>query len=214
MSVETVTRDGVTTVVGVTDKSLAGAPSFVESGHMFPADLPAADARAAADTAVAALGAVGLTHGVAHTELRLTPAGPRVVEVNPRPAGNQITELVRRVTGVDLPMAYARLALGERPDTTPVDTGVRSAAIAFLLPPRAGTVDAITGTDRLAGDPCVVDWAVKPAGHHAGEANSNNTYLGHVMTVDTEGPGARARAEELIGALDVRYVDQLAGAAA
>ncbi|MFC5945357.1 ATP-grasp domain-containing protein [Micromonospora harpali] len=214
VSVETVTCDGVTTVVGVTDKSLAGAPAFVESGHMFPADLPATDARAVADAAVAALAAVGLTHGVAHTELRLTPAGPRVVEVNPRPAGNQITELVRRVTGIDLPMAYARLALGERPDTTPVDTGVRSAAIVFLLPPRAGTVDAITGTDVPAADLSVVDWAVKPAGHRTGDASSNNSYLGHVMTVDTDGPGARARAEAHVAALAVRYADQLAGAAA
>ncbi|WP_428962378.1 ATP-grasp domain-containing protein [Micromonospora fluostatini] len=211
VSVETVTLAGATTVVGATGKRLAGAPWFVESGHDFPADLPPATARAAADTAVAALAAVGLDHGVAHTELRLTPAGPRVVEINPRPAGNQITELVRRVTGVDLPMAYAQLALGERPDLTPTDTGVRSAAIAFLLPPRAGTVAAITGTDRLAVDRRVVDHAVKPAGHRTDDASSNNSYLGHVTTVDTTGAGALAAAEELVAGLGVRYADELAG---
>ncbi|MEU6073867.1 ATP-grasp domain-containing protein [Micromonospora sp. NPDC047074] len=222
VSVETVTVPAavaggsapVTTVVGVTGKSLAGEPWFVESGHLFPADLGRDLVRAAADTAVAALAAVGLDHGVVHTELRLTPAGPRVIEINPRPAGNQITELVRRVTGIDLPMAYAQLALGERPDLTPTDTGVRSAAIAFLLPPRAGTVTEITGTDRLAGDPRVVDHAVRPAGYRSGDATDNNSYLGHVATVDTTGAGALAAAEELVAGLTVRYADDLAGAVA
>ena len=40
VSVEAVTIDGRTTVIGVTDKSLAGPPAFVESAHMFPAALP------------------------------------------------------------------------------------------------------------------------------------------------------------------------------
>lgn len=147
---------------------------------------------------------------MAHTELRLTAAGPRVVEINPRPAGNQITELVRRTTGVDLPMVYARLAVGEQPEVTVADTGVRSAAIAFLLPSRAGTVAGIDGVTALAAAPDVVDWAVKPTGHRTGDAVSNNDYLGHVMTVDTTGPGARARADELVAGLGVRYADELA----
>ncbi len=55
---------------------------------------------------------------------------------------------------------------------------------------------------------------MKPAGHRAGDAVSNNTYLGHVMTVDTTGLGARARAEELVAGLRVRYADEFAGALA
>ncbi|MEO3781162.1 hypothetical protein ABGB16_31075 [Micromonospora sp. B11E3] len=146
--------------------------------------------------------------------MRLTPAGPRVIEINPRPAGNQITELIRRVTGIDLPMAYAQLALGEQPALTPTDTGVRSAAIAFLLPPRAGTVTGFTGVDRLTEDPRVVDYAVKPVGHRTGDASNNNSYLGHVATVDTTGTGALAVAEELVSGLCVQYDDELAGAPA
>lgn len=208
VSVETVTVGGRTTVVGVTDKSLAGEPWFVESGHMFPAAITPAAASAAADMAVAALAAVGFDHGVGHIELRLTASGPRIIEINPRPAGNQITELVRRVTGVDLPMVYTQLALGERPDIAATDTGVRSAAISFLLPPKAGTVERIDGTAVVADAADVVDWAVKPAGHRTADASSNNSYLGHVMVVDTEGPGARSRAEELIAGLDVRFADE------
>ncbi|MEU4742946.1 ATP-grasp domain-containing protein, partial [Actinosynnema sp. NPDC023658] len=181
VSVETVTEAGTTHVIGVTDKSLAGRPWFVESGHMFPAALGDADRDAAVDTAVTAIGALGLEHGVAHTEVKLTADGPRLIEVNPRPAGNRITELVRRVTGIDLPSVFTELAVGGQPDLRARETGVRSAAISFLLPPRAGVVAGIDGVEALATDADVVDWAVKPAGHRAGEPTSNNSYLGHVM---------------------------------
>jgi argininosuccinate lyase len=208
VSVETVTSAGVTHVVGVTDKSLAGEPWFVESGHMFPADLSDADRDAAVDTAVAAVEALGLDSAVAHTEVKLTADGPRLIEVNPRPAGNQITELVRRVTGIDLPAVFAQLAVGEEPALRPASTGVRSAAISFLLPPRAGLVAGIDGADGLSREPGVVNWAVKPAGHRAGDPTSNNTYLGHVVATDVDGPGARARAERAVAGLTVRYAEE------
>ena len=199
VSVETVTVDGVTTVIGVTDKSLGGSTGFVETGHMFPADL---DGAAAEKTAVAALEAVGFDRGVAHTELRLTADGPKVVEVNPRPAGNQITELVRRVTGIDLPMVYAQLALGETPDLTRTDTGVGSAAVAFVLPSRSGTIESIR---RWRDDDRVVDWSLRGPGHRAGDASSNNDYLGYVMVVDEKPGAARATADALAAEAEVRY---------
>lgn len=210
VSVETATVDGVTHVVGVTDKSVTGEPYFVEDGHMFPADLPAERTEELGAVAVAAVTALGLDNVVSHTEIKLTPHGPRLVEVNPRPAGNQITELVRRVTGIDLPMVHARLAVGQRPALEPADTGARSAAIAFLLPPRAGVVAEI---DAGVDAPDVVDAAFKPSGHRAGDPTSNNSYLGHVMVVDRAGRGARARAEELRAGVRVRYLDERAGVA-
>ncbi len=63
VSVETVSHAGAVQVVGVTDKSIGGAPAFIETGHMFPAALPAAEAEDAVRTALDALKALGLTEG-------------------------------------------------------------------------------------------------------------------------------------------------------
>lgn len=205
VSVETVTARGRTTVVGVTDKSVTGAPRFVENGHMFPADLDPAVRAEVAGAAVAAVEALGLDNVVAHTEIKITPDGPRLVEVNPRPAGNRITELVRRVTGIDLAAVAAQVALGEEPELAPVDTGAASAAVAFLLPERAGVIREVRGADELDRHPDVVEWTVKPAGHRTAALTSNNQYLGHVMTTSAEPGAARGRAESLIAGLDVRY---------
>ncbi|MFC9328790.1 ATP-grasp domain-containing protein [Kitasatospora sp. NPDC057015] len=205
VSVETVSFGGEVHVVGVTGKTIGGAPAFVEAGHLFPADLEPALARAAADTAVAALRALGLDQVVAHTELKLTPDGPRIIEVNPRPAGNRITELVRRVTGVDLAAACVDVALGRRPDLTGQATAAGSAAIAFLLPDRDGVLAAVEGADTVRAHPAVVELTLAPPGRTVRRAASNNEYAGHVMTVDAAAGGASRTAEHLLARLALRY---------
>jgi biotin carboxylase len=201
VSVETVSHEGAVLMVGVTDKSIGGAPAFVETGHMFPAALPLTDIDAAEQTALGALKALGLTDGVvAHTEIKLTSAGPRVVEVNPRPAGNRITELVRHVTGIDLAAAFVDLALGHAPDLRRTDTGLRSAAIGFLVPDRTGTLEALDGSE-LHGAEGVLEVQLAEPGRAVKAAGSNNEYLGHIMAGDPDGPGARARVESLLAEL-------------
>lgn len=177
VSVETVSHAGAVHVVGVTDKSIGGAPAFIETGHMFPAALSAADTEAAEQTALGALKALGLTEGtVAHTEIKLTSAGPRVVEVNPRPAGNRITELIRHVTGIDLAAAFVDVSLGRAPDLRRTDTGLRSAAIGFLVTQTPGTLEALGG-GRLRNLPEVLEVQLAEPGKQvkaAGRMSSTN----------------------------------------
>lgn len=209
VSVETVSFSGSTHVVGVTDKSIGGAPAFIETGHMFPACIDGPLALEAAETALRAVEALGLDQVVCHTELKLTPDGPRVVEVNPRPAGNRITELIRHVTGVDLATACVDVALGRDADLAPRATGVGSAAIAFLLPDSAGVLAGIEGAEALRARPEVLELTLAEPGRTVRAATSNNEYLGHVMTADTEG-GARAEAERLLAGLRPCYEPSVA----
>ncbi|MFC4127274.1 ATP-grasp domain-containing protein [Nocardia rhizosphaerae] len=200
-SVETVTVGGRTTVIGVTDKQITGAPAFIEAGHMFPATLSPTDIDAVTAVAVAAIEALGLDTTVAHTEIKLTAAGPRLIEVNPRPAGNRITELIRRVTGIDLAATYAEVAAGGTPDLTPRPTGIGSAAIAFAVPTGTGELTRVDGAEHWATDRRVVERNLTEPGALVRPATDNNTYLGHVM-VAVEQPGTAGElANELIAGL-------------
>lgn len=205
-SVETVTFGGRTTVVGVTDKQVTGAPWFIEAGHMFPATLEPEAETAITETARAAIAALGLDNTVAHTEIKLTASGARLVEVNPRPAGNRITELVRRVTGIDLAAVCADVALGREPKLTPVPTGVGSAAISFLVPRETGVLAGIIGAEEWALDGRIVDFDVATPGKQVLSAQNNNGYLAHVMVVEEKPGAAGDSARELIGSLRVSYV--------
>jgi biotin carboxylase len=208
VSVETATVDGLTTVIGVTDKSVAGEPAFIEMGHAFPAPIEPDAAASAADLAVRALAALGFDHGVAHVEVKLTLAGPYIVEVNLRPAGNSITELVRQVTGIDLPVVQVVLALGGQPELSPRQTGAGGAAIRMIVPDRTGRVSRVLGADTLAAAGDVVEWHLDDlAGRQVSAAADNNAYVGRVMVTAADPVTAAARASQLTDAITLVYDD-------
>jgi argininosuccinate lyase len=205
-SVESVTRDGVTRVLGVTAKSVAepgveAGSGFVEAGHLFPAPL-GPDERAVIERhVVAVLDAVGLTHGISHTEVRLTAAGPRLIELNPRQGGGYIFELVRLVTGFNPLQVLVDLALGREP--VPGPAVAASAAVTFLLPPSDGVVREVRGAERLADDGRVLGHALPSAGREV-RPGDNNERIGHVLVADPTGHRAKVWADDLVAALDVR----------
>lgn len=99
VSVESLSYHGETVLLGVTDKMLGPHPCFFERGETFPSVLPPELTQACADVARAAPEAVGHDFGAARVEVKLTAKGPRLIEVNARMGGAQITRLVRESTG-------------------------------------------------------------------------------------------------------------------
>lgn len=199
ISVEACTFNGETKIIGITDKSLTAFPYFVEDGHMFPARLDADLAESACTLVRSALQAVGFDHGISHTEVKLTPKGPRIVEINPRPGGNYIAELIERVTGIAFLTAQIDLALGRQPDLVAKDTGVKSAAIKFLTPPRAGKVSTMSGIDSASNAPHIARALLtQVAGKELSTPIDNACYLGHVVATDPVGQDARKYAEQAL----------------
>ncbi|MFY1669648.1 ATP-grasp domain-containing protein [Plantactinospora sp. WMMB334] len=151
VSVDTVVRDGRTVPVVVAHKSQDLKPTFEETGHLVRAgDDLLADA-ALTGILAAAHRAIGWTHGITHTEIRLTPSGPRIVEINGRFGGDLIPYLGQLATGVDLLEAAAALALGGTPALTPGRTC--AAGIRWLYPAHDMRVTDIH-----------VDWSAMPPG--------------------------------------------------
>jgi biotin carboxylase len=205
VSVETCSVRGKTTVIGVTDKSLTGYPGFIETGLMHPADLPPETARSLGEFATAALAAVGYGHGLAHTEIKLTASGPRVVEINPRMGGSYLFDLIRLTTGLDPFELLFDLSLDRDPDLVPRRTGISSAALRFLLPPCAGRIRAIDGVEAIAADPAVHRITVDDVvGKEVREPRDNNDFIGHILATDREGRRAREFAEGAARRLVVR----------
>ncbi|MFB6815388.1 acetyl-CoA carboxylase biotin carboxylase subunit family protein [Streptomyces sp. NPDC056347] len=88
-------------------------PPFRETGIGFwPAAVGEGEQREILDLTTRALQALGVTLGLTHTEVKLTPDGPRIIEVNGR-IGGQANLLYRHAHGVDLVRIAGLLALGE-----------------------------------------------------------------------------------------------------
>jgi S-sulfo-L-cysteine synthase (3-phospho-L-serine-dependent) len=180
-------------VAGITAKHLGLRPWFVETGHDFPARLPAADRRALAVAAVAALRALGLGWGAAHVELRLTPNGPRVVEVNPRLAGGMIPRLVEEATGIDLIGRQVARAVGGTGPLRPSRSG--TAAIRFLVNTTAGRLVDVRGAEEARQCPGVVEVGVLAGpGRELAVRHSFQDRLAYVVAVDPRDAGPVAAA--------------------
>jgi biotin carboxylase len=206
VSVESVSYNGETTVLGVTDKSITGTPYFIENGHMFPAQLNDETLTVVTQFVQDALKAAGFDHGIAHTEVKLTAEGPRIVEINPRTAGNYIVELIQRVTGIDLLQAFVELSLGMKPSITSTKSGITSAAVMFLVPPQSGTITQVHGIESLESDEHISRYKIENCtGKCVATPIDNACYLGYVIAQDTEGLNARFYAEEALKRIILRF---------
>lgn len=141
VSVETLALgDGRYWAVGVTDR-LPMFPPLLEGGASTPSLLPPAAREEVCQTAARALAALGVETGMSHTEIKLTPSGPRIIEVNGR-LGGLVQQLTRAANGSDLVRLVLEAALGRAEETQAADTCLSYAQVS-QMPPGARRVLAL-----------------------------------------------------------------------
>jgi biotin carboxylase len=149
VSVESVVADGVVSHLALTGR-FPPAGNFRETGFFIPAALDAESRTAVLDLATRAIHALGVRTGCLHTEIKFTPDGPRIIEVNGR-VGGGVPEMLERAAGVSLLDLTLRVALGE---PVSVDGPVATDRIGyrfFLQPPTvSATVTAVEGINDFS----------------------------------------------------------------
>lgn len=119
ISVDSAVHAGRVYPMFVARKEVGFAPYFEETGHLVDAADPlmsdASFLRVLQDTHTA----LGFTDGMTHTEYKLTPSGPKLIEVNGRLGGDLIPYLGLRATGIDPGLAAAAVAFGQPPSVAP-----------------------------------------------------------------------------------------------
>lgn len=146
ISVETFTFARRTVVLAVTDK--LNFPNHVESGHTIPAQIDERTYGQVARLVEEFLAAVNLTDGPAHTEIKLTSKGPRIVESHNRPGGDRINELVRIAYGVDMKQMAFEWSCATMDPLPGPPQNIRGAAIRFF-DPVPGVVREIVGLEQV-----------------------------------------------------------------
>jgi hypothetical protein len=115
ISVDCVVHHGTVTPMVLARKELGYPPYFEEIGHIVDARDPLRDDVALLRILQDTHTALGFADGTTHTELRLTPDGPMVIEVNARLGGDLIPYLGMLATGVNPGLAAAAVACGRAP---------------------------------------------------------------------------------------------------
>ena len=112
ISIDSIVTNGVHSHLGITGL-FPMVPPFRSSGGFFPADVPSTDVPELFDMATAAIDALGAPFGCYRTEIKLTPEGRKIIEVNGRPTG-LTPAVVKLASGLPLMQLCLRLALGSR----------------------------------------------------------------------------------------------------
>jgi hypothetical protein len=141
--------------------------------------------------------ALGVRQGVLHTEVKLTPDGARIIEVNGR-VGGGVPRMLERAGGPDLLRLAMEVALGladpsvaERPDTS----------VAFFRwvhgPDRTATLRSVAGLDEIGRLPGVL--AVRGNRRPDDVVGPSDGGDGHIVAIE----GCTANHAELAALLEM-----------
>jgi len=204
VSVESMTINGDTTIITITDKMTTPPPYFVELGHAEPSQHPAELQDRIKEVTKQAVSAIRLQNGPSHTEIKLTKEGPKIVELAARLGGDFITsKLVPLSTGVDMVGSSVVLATGGEIDLT--KKWNRGAAIRFI-PGKIGVINSIEVPESLYNLSEIEEIVLyKKVGDSIDGTKSSNDRLGHIIAIGKDAKDAFERATDALNKIKVEY---------
>jgi biotin carboxylase len=206
VSVETLTVNGVTNVISITDKLTTGAPNFIEMGHSIPSQLSQDIQNEIIKITKSAIKAIGIDVGPSHTELIVTDEGPKIVELGARLGGDNITShLVPLATGINMVECTILLSLGEKPILLPKYK--KGASIRYIKAPEGiiHSVDYLQKANEIHGINEII--LLKNIGERINKIKNSNDRIGYVIA-QADSPAESTRiCEEAINTMKINVAD-------
>lgn len=117
-SIEGITYKGNHSFLAITRKKTTGAPNFIETGHIEPAELSKELVIKIKKMISKALDSLEITNSASHSEFKITPNHEiRIIEIGARMGGDCIgSDLVEISTGYDFKKMVIDVASGNAPD--------------------------------------------------------------------------------------------------
>jgi biotin carboxylase len=169
---------------------------FVEVGHTLPARITPEQSALLCDSACRVASEMGLTSGLAHIEFKLTDQGVRLIEINPRNAGDRIPVLYDFV--------YERFFIESALlNHTSSDAPACGAAhIRFLAANSEGEVGQII----FPKHPAIVETYTRPLPAKVDSMTSNDDRLGHFIVTANDAQTAEHLADEIVSQIELKYL--------
>ncbi len=118
LSIDALVYDNQIIICGIADRYIYYPPYFVERGHTLPSALSQEALEDMIDVFKRAVRALGLTHGAAKGDMKVTSSGAKVGEIAARLSGGYMSGWTYPyASGVNLTKNAMMLAIGEKPDT-------------------------------------------------------------------------------------------------
>jgi biotin carboxylase len=200
VTVETLSTEGRHAILGVAEKWIT--ENFVEVGHVMP---PPSLSQAQLEFVAIAVGRlldiIGLTDGVACTEVMVEGNDVKIVETHNRLGGDGVADLVQATTGLDWRLTSLGWPVGELPERGP--RRAEAAAMAFFVADE-GVVTSVLQQAPQLEDVNFELWApTAKVGDIIGPVRSSDDRLGAARLV---GPNPQVCAKALEHVLSLSAV--------
>ena len=182
VALEGMLTDGRLTTLAIFDKpDPLDGPFFEETIYVTPSRLPPETQQAIAGCAAQAAGALGLSDGPIHVELRINDAGPWLIELAARSIGGLCSRTLSFGTGMSLEEIILRHALG-----WPIASLEREhpAAGVMMIPiPRGGVLGRVNGIESARAVPGIEEVTISMhVGQHIVPLPEGGAYLGFIFS--------------------------------
>ncbi len=181
VAVEGLLRDGRLEILALFDKpDPLDGPFFEETLYVTPSRHPPAVQAEVARITAAGVRALGLLGGPVHAELRLSAAGPVVIEIAARSIGGLCSRTLRFGAGLTLEEVLVAHAVGLPLEG--VRREARAAGVMMLPIPRRGVLRGVSGVEAARAVPGVEDVVITvPEGHEVVPLPEGDSYLGFLF---------------------------------
>jgi biotin carboxylase len=181
VAVEGLLREGRLELLALFDKpDPLDGPYFEETIYVTPSRHPPELQAAVAEVTSRACGALGLSEGPIHAELRLSPAGPVILEVAARSIGGLCSRTLRFGAGLSLEEVLVAHAVGIPMERVRRDA--RAAGVMMIPIPKRGVLHGVGGLDEARAVPGVEDVVITaPLGRELEPLPEGDSYLGFLF---------------------------------
>ncbi|WP_233007916.1 ATP-grasp domain-containing protein [Rheinheimera faecalis] len=167
-------------ILSITKKQLDKEPYFVEIGHIVPFPVPEQLQHQIETYVKDVIASIGLNIGPFHAEIRISEAGPVLIEIGARLPGDKIVELIRLSKQADLASLAIQMYCNQPVQVKFLGTGY--SGIAFFIAPELSALSAIHGVERLSKIEGMVEYQItKKVGESIPEATDYRCRLGFAL---------------------------------
>ncbi|HET6382456.1 MAG TPA: ATP-grasp domain-containing protein [Armatimonadota bacterium] len=181
VALEGIVLDGRLQVLAIFDKpDRLDGPFFEETIYTTPSRLAESDQQVIAAVVARAASILELWEGPVHAEIRLTPDGPVILEVNPRSIGGKCSRILRFGAGMTLEEIILRRAL--RMEIPSMKREEQAAGVMMIPIPGAGVLKGISGLEAAGAVPGIEEVSLSArVGQRLTPLPEGSVYLGFIF---------------------------------
>ena len=190
----------------VTEKITTPTPYFVELFHIFPSSIFPNEKDNIINTAKLAANALGFINGPLHIEVKLTRDGAKIIELNGRPGGDNITsDLIMNAYGISFYKQTILQYLNMETDFTKQKD--KASAIGYISANKSGLLSSIENINLLDQNRKVTRYKITASiGTHVDKPKCSDDRLGFVIIEDNTAIEAKKSIQEILDTLNVNIL--------